>query len=395
MRFNFTKRSIDALPTPPRRVYHHDTHTRGLALAVNPSGRKSFVLYRWIHRRPERIALGLHPDLSIEQARGRAQELNASIAHGENPADRRRIARAEMTLGELFTLYLEKYARVHKKSWRQDEGQFNLHLAGWRARRLSSLRPADLAALHARVGRDHGRYTANRLAALLHKVFNLAIAWGWQAPNPAHGLKRFPERSRERFLSGNELRRFFRALALEPNPIMRDFFLLCLLTGARRGNVQAMRWEDIDGESCTWRIPETKPGGAHVVPLVREAVAVLRARRRSQEDCSAERSEFVFPGRGRSGHLQEPRPAWLALLKRAKLRDLRLHDLRRTLGSWQASTGASLPIIGKSLGHRTPSTTQIYARMDLEPVRISLERATRALLAAGHEHEISEESPES
>ncbi len=392
MRFNFTKRAIDALPTPPRRVYHYDTRTRGLALAVNPSSHKVFLLYRWIQRRPERITLGRYPDLSIERARGRAQELNASIARGENPADRRRIARAEMTLGELFTLYLEKYARVHKRSWRQDEGQFNLHLADWRARRLSSLLPADLAALHARVGRDHGHYTANRLLALLHTVFNLAITWGWQAPNPAHGLRRFPEVSRERFLSGSELRRFFRALALEPNPAMRDLFLLCLLTGARRGNVQAMRWEDIDGERHTWRIPETKPGGAHTVPLVGPAVAVLRARRRSQDECAAERSEFVFPGWGRSGHLEEPRAAWLALLKRAHLRDLRLHDLRRTLGSWQASTGSSLPIIGKTLGHRTPSTTQIYARLNLEPVRASLETATQALLeAGGAEIDLSEE----
>ena len=392
MRLNFTERFLDRLPTPPRRVYHFDRTVRGLGLAVTPTGRKTFLLYRWVDRRPERITLGLYPDVSLKQARARAQELNAAIGRGENPAERRRIARAEMTLGELFRLYLEKYARVHKKSWRQDEGQFNLHLAGWRARQLSSLRPADLAALHARIGRDRGRYAANRMIALLHKVFALAFAWGWQGPNPAHGLKRFREQSRERFLNGSELRRFFRALALEANPIMRDFFLLCLLTGARRGNVQAMRWRDIDGEQCTWKIPETKPGGPHVVPLVPEAVAVLQARRRSQDDCPAERSEFVFPGWGRSGHLEEPRAAWLALLRRAKLRDLRLHDLRRTLGSWQASTGSSLVVIGKALGHRTPSTTAIYARLDLTPVRISLETATRALLEAGGvEGELSKE----
>jgi integrase len=91
----------------------------------------------------------------------------------------------------------------------------------------------------------------------------------------------------------------------------------------------------------------------------------------------------VFPGRGKTGHLVEPKTAWARILKRAGLQNLRLHDLRRTLGSWQAATGASLPIIGKSLGHKSLAATQVYARLNLDPVRAAVNTATDAMLLAG------------
>ena len=79
----------------------------------------------------------------------------------------------------------------------------------------------------------------------------------------------------------------------------------------------------------------------------------------------------------------EPKKAWATLLKAAGIKNLRIHDLRRTLGSWQARTGASLPIIGKSLNHKTHQATAIYARLDLDPVRQSVNTATTAMMEAG------------
>jgi len=102
----------------------------------------------------------------------------------------------------------------------------------------------------------------------------------------------------------------------------------------------------------------------------------LRARQGSSS------SIWVFPGTGVTGHLVEPKKAWKRVLERAGISNLRIHDLRRTLGSWQAKTGASLVIVGKSLNHKSPSTTAIYARLDLDPVRESVERATGAMLVA-------------
>src|SRR4051812_559195 len=107
MKLNFIRKALDALRAPAGtpRVYHYDTAVRGLAFAVSPTGRKTFLLIRKINGRPERITIGRYPDLSIEQARGRASEMNAAIARGENPGDRRRTIRAEMSLQELFDAY--------------------------------------------------------------------------------------------------------------------------------------------------------------------------------------------------------------------------------------------------------------------------------------------------
>ncbi len=95
-------------------------------------------------------------------------------------------------------------------------------------------------------------------------------------------------------------------------------------------------------------------------------------------------SNFVFPGTGKSGHLVEPKKGWIRIKERAGIKDLRLHDLRRSLGSWQAITGSSLVIIGKTLAHKDQKTTAIYAQLDNDPVRESLQKATEAIFNAGN-----------
>ena len=195
-------------------------------------------------------------------------------------------------------------------------------------------------------------------------MFNRAKSdWDWRGDNPAAGVRPFKERKRERFLQG-ETSSFFESLAKELNETIRDYVLVSLLTGARRANVQEMRWKEISWSRATWSVPahQAKGGEALDIALSPVVVRILENRR------EASINEWVFPGRGRTGHLVEPKSAWKRILKRAGLHDLRLHDLRRTLGSWQAATGASLPIIGKTLGHKNLAATQIYARLNLDPV---------------------------
>src|SRR5439155_7000503 len=187
------------------------------------------------------------------------------------------------------------------------------------------------------------------------------------------------KRSRDRFLQSDELPRFLQALAAEPNDVVRDYVMLSLLTGARRDNVLSMRWKEVSLPRAEWRIPLTKDGTPQTIPLMAEAVIILERRKQA----AAVNGIFVFPGAGKTGHLVEPKGGWRRILSRAGIEDLRIHDLRRSLGSWQAKTGASLAIIGKSLNHKNTQTTAIYARLDLDPVRDAMERATNAMLAAG------------
>ncbi|HZR31200.1 MAG TPA: tyrosine-type recombinase/integrase [Terriglobales bacterium] len=378
-KFNFTRDRINTLPLPTngQRSYFYDTKVRGLAIAITPAGKKSFVLYRKIARRPERIQIGPYADLSIEQARHRAEELNAQIALGKNPGHERRNVREEMTLGELFETYLQDHARrLARKTWREDVRRFNLHFHSWRLRKISSIKQLEVVRLHTHISRASGPIAANRAVEMLRRVFNKGLQWGWKGENPAEAVERNPERSRARFLDGDELPAFFRAVADEPNETIRDYIFLSLLTGARRSNVQQMRWAEIDWQRALWKIAETKNNEPLVVPLMPAAMRILDARK-------ANNSQWVFPGTGRTGHLVSPKGAWKRILKRAAITDLRLHDLRRTLGSWQATMGSSLPIIGKSLGHKSLAATQIYARLNLDPVRASIGRATDAMLLAG------------
>ncbi|MFB3080545.1 MAG: tyrosine-type recombinase/integrase [Nitrosomonadaceae bacterium] len=381
-KINFTKKEIDALPAPDTgRTYYHDSKVQGLVIGVGRTGKKSFIFYRKIGGVPERIPLGKYPDLTIEQARGKASDINSDIASGLNPAEIKRGRKTELTFSELFSDYLERHAKGNKRTWKDDLSQYNKYLAKPLGnKKLSEVDRASVAIIHNNITRVGYPITENRVKALVSSIFGWAISAGLCKTNPALGIKLNKEHSRDRFIQGDELPKFFQALADEENDIMRDYFLLSLLTGARRANVLAMQWKDVNLKRGEWRIKETNNGTPQTVTLSSEALNILRNRIRNRKP--SEPTTFVFPGDGRSGHLIEPKKGWQRILERAGIDNLRIHDLRRTLGSWQAKTGASLSIIGKSLNHKNPSTTAIYARLDLDPVRKSVNTATSAMIAA-------------
>lgn len=375
-KFNFTKAEIDSLPIPERgkRDTYQDTKISGLQLRVSHTGVKTFSVFKRVKcGDPERVTLGQYPEMTIDQARRKAMEINLAISDGNNPAEIKREARAEMTFGELFHDYIELHSKLHKKTWEEDQEKFRNHLyKSIGSKKLSSIDRSDIVLIHSNITKNGSPYAANRVLALISSVFG----WAMWDKNPAIGVKRNKEKSRDRFIQGDELPRFFKALSEYPSDIIRDYVLISLLTGARRGNVLAMRWRDVSFDRREWRIEETKNGMPQVVVLSPEAMEVLQNRKLRSD------SEFVFPGTGKEGHLMEPKKGWKKILEMAGIDNLRIHDLRRTLGSWQAKTGASLAIIGKSLNHKNQSTTAIYARLDLDPVRDSVNTATSAMLTA-------------
>jgi integrase len=145
-----------------------------------------------------------------------------------------------------------------------------------------------------------------------------------------------------------------------------------------------MRWDELSQTATAqrqWIIPKPKNGEPHVVPLVPEAVAILKERRKRV----ASNSEWVFPSDSASGHVTDVKNGWTKLLKEAKITNLRVHDLRRTLGSWQASAGVSLTIIGGTLGHKSTAATQVYARLQQDnPVRQAMRLAVGGMMKAGN-----------
>ena len=375
--FNFTKKSLDALPWPEKgkRLYVYDTRVRGLEMMVTDQGTKSFKVYRKLNDKPVRVTLGKYPEMTIEQARNEAQKIITEMLKGKNPNEEKKKLRAETSLGEMFALYLERYSKHHKKTWQSDERDVPRFLGHLFQRKLSAITKQDIQAIHEKIGKENGLYQANRLLARVHIIYNKAIEWGWEGINPAHGIKKFKEKSRDRFLHPDELPRFFESLEAEQNDTIRDYIYISLFTGVRRSNVLAMRWNEIHFERREWLVPETKNGESLRVHLVESVIDILRIRLEKYG-----KKEWVFEGPGKTGHLMEPKAGWKRILDKAGIKDLRLHDLRRTLGSWQAATGANTYMIGHSLGHKSPQSTAVYARLNLDPVRDSVEKATQAML---------------
>ena len=381
---NFTKANLDklALPEQGNRAVYYDAKTEGLQIRVTSTGSKTFCVYRWLkgETKPERVTLGRYPSMTIEQARIEAARINSLVAKGINPNDDPRALKTETTLQELFDEFLKnrrnrRGAYLSEKTKRSYRYDFGLYLSKWGKRQLSKFKDTDFGRLHTEIGREHPT-TANRVIAMASSLFGYATERKlFKGANPAQGIKKFPENKRDRFIQSDELPAFFKAVAEEPNETIRDYILISLLTGARKSNVLEMKWSQLHFDRAEWKIPTTKNGEPQTVTLGVEAIEILRAR----ADCDP---IWVFPGNGATGHLVEPKKAWKKVLERAGLDNLRLHDLRRTLGSWQAKTGASLAIVGKSLNHKSVNTTAIYARLDLDPVRESVERATGAMLAA-------------
>jgi len=382
--FAFTTKRVEAetCPADKSRVYVRDARCSSLWLAITGNGTRTYFVYRRVNGKPVRVKIGEHPAMSVDAACTEATKLAGKIAGGIDPRAERRELRSGLTFHELFTDFIESWAKLRKKTWQDDEAQFERYLTPWKNWTLNEIQKHHIATLHAKIGRKSGPYAANRLRALLHTLFSWAIkSRGWKGGNPAAGIEKFAEKKRERFLQPAELPKFFAAVAAEPNEIIRDFVMVALYVGARRSNVQAMAWGQLDLDAAVWLIPDTKSGRSVMVPLCTPALEILKRRLATRGD-----GEYVFPGRSR-GHLQEPKAAWAKIIKRAGIQDLRIHDLRRTFGSFQAIGGSSLPIIGQSLGHTSTAATSIYARLHLDAVRQSIDNAVKAIVAAGEKQD--------
>jgi integrase len=369
---NFTKATLMGLPIPANgRPEFFDAKERGLSLYMTPTGNTSFMIRKRINGKDKEIVIGHFPDMTVELARKEAQRIKLQIELGGNPLEEKEKQTSEKTFGEAYQMYMDKYAKAEKRSWIRNKHVINRFLSSWIDRKFSSITRHEMQEIHSRIGQEKGKYMANRLLAYISAIYNKMISWGWEGRNPAIGIAKFKEQKRDRFILKDEFPRFMEALEMGPNRDMRDFFLACLYTGARKTNVLEMRWSDIDFSINEWHIRDTKNGDPVRVPLIGQALEILKGRLPLKES-----SPWVFPSKeSKSGYLQEPKTAWKRILEGAGLENLRIHGLRRTYGSYQATAGTSLTIIGKSLGHKSPQSTAIYARLSNDPVRVSMEAA--------------------
>jgi integrase len=369
---HLTDRLIKKLPAGGDDITLKDTLVRGFGIRVTVGGAKSFTLNyrRKVDGRQRRITIGSFPDWSTTVAREEAKRLKREIDGGGDPGGEQREARAAPTIADLAVRFISDYLPRKRPSTQRVYGQQIAAdiLPVFGKTKVAAVTHADVDRFHHAM-RDRPTH-ANRTLAVLSKMFSLAVKWQMRADNPCRGVERNAEAKRTRYLSGAELDRLTVALDELSDQGAANAVRLLLLTGARRGELLAAKWGDIDLDAGVWNKPgaTTKTKTSHSVPLSKPACRLLAKMR------AAAGSDWLFPALSGNGHRRHINAAWIRVRKAAKLPDVHLHDLRHTYATILASSGLSLPVIGKLLGHATPMMTQRYAHLTDDPLRQATER---------------------
>lgn len=347
-----------------------DDEIPGFGVRVWPNGKKTFVIRYRANGRRRYLTLGRYGVITLFQARELARERLFEVAKGKDPQDDRKRERTGKTFADLKRAYIERHAKPRKKSWLKDEQRLDKHvMPKWQSRPVRSIKREDAIDLHERIG-ETAPIMANRVIAMLSKMFSLASQWGYLDEgmiNPVASIEPFPEKSRDRFVTQDEMPKLLVAIESEENPYIRALIWLYLLTGLRKDELRTLKWSDIDLKRSEVRLADTKTGRPHYLPFPIHAIEILKSLPRQIDN------PFVFCGRKYGYPVHNVSKPWLRIRKAAEIEDVRLHDLRRTLGSWLAISGHSLPLIGRILNHTNASTTQVYARFSQDPLREALE----------------------
>jgi integrase len=376
MALKLTDVVVKRLPVPATgKTIVFDSEVSGFACCIYASGKRAFVLdYRTRSRRQRRITIGSFPDWGTAAARSEAAELKQTVDRGGDPLGDVKATRTAPTVNDLCDRFLAEYLPRKRPSTQytyrtQIEGEIRPALG---ALKVAEVTFADTDGFHRKLSKRGTPYRANRVLALLSRMFTVAIRWQWRSDNPCRGVERNQEHKRKRYLSADELARLTTALAEHPDRQAGNIIRLLLLTGARRGEVLAARWVDFDAGFDIWVKPgaTTKQKTEHRVPLSAPARQLLtELRQQVPRD-----TEWLFPSDDGS-HRRDVRDAWDRLRHSANLKTARVHDLRHTYASVLASAGHGLKIIGELLGHTQASTTDRYAHLFDDPLRQAAERA--------------------
>jgi len=392
-----TLRDAELRPGVSYQIF--DTEVIGFAVRVQSSGARTFTIdYRHAGRQ-RRMNIGRWPEWSVTAARERAKELRRAIDEGRDPLAVREDFREAPRVKDLIDRYIAEHLPKLAKNNAGDQVSMLRKMLepAWGNKLVTEITKSDVARFLDFVAEGRPRpckakpnnrarklqghkptpIRANRMGEVLRKMFTLAMEWEWRTDNPAHGFHRRIEQARERFLGPEELTRIAAVLDNAEDQRGAAIIRMCMLTGARVGEVRTARFEQFNLDYVIWSKPAatTKQRKMHRVPISQEVVTIVRQR----QMVVPHGNPWLFPGEAVSQPVREIRRFWACVQKEADLPDVRIHDLRHTFASLLVSGGASLEMIGRLLGHSQMQTTQRYAHLMDSPLRAGVDTVASIL----------------
>lgn len=389
-----TKSAIDAASPRDEDYFLWDSELKGFGIKIAKGGRKSYVCkYRTGNGRKaptRRMTIGAHGSpWTVDQARSEARKILGRAANGGDPAKEKQEEKKQITVAQLCDLYMENGVGMKKASTvATDRGRIERHIKPLLGRKkVRDVTRADVkrflqdmaggktsvdmkTGLRGRAIVTGGKGTATRTVGLLGGIFSYAFDCGLIELNPVHGVKRYADRRGQRYLSQQELAALGKALAdgeeRDLNPQALAILKLLVLTGARKGEIETLRWDAVDFDAGYLRLADSKTG-QKAFPLNAGALEILSKIPR------LDGSPYVFPAHRSERHYEGTPKVWRIIRSMAGLDDVRMHDLRHSFASIAVSGGASLPIIGALLGHADSATTQRYAHLHDDPLKAAAE----------------------
>jgi integrase len=364
-RKHFTARSINSWKPPSSgQVDYWDEDTPGFGLRLSAGGRRTWIVMYRLGRRKVRLTLGTFPEMPLVDAKQEARNAISRVQKGKDPAAEKRAERDAESFGQLAYAYLEKYAKVRKKSWKTDDEVLKRDvLPRWKHRPAKDITRRDVRDLLDVILKRGAPIMANRTFEILRRLFNWAITEDYLTSSPCTKLpKPSKERRRDRVLNDDEIRAVWKAIEVE-KPLVVGIFKLRLITAQRGGEVMSMAWGDVDEGEGWWTIPaeRAKNGLSHRVPLTDLASAVLDEVKRFGNG-----SPWVFPSQRRGRHLEQMVQAAYRIRDRSGV-DFVPHDLRRTAASCMTGMGISRLTVSKILNHAERGVTATYDRHSYDP----------------------------
>ena len=372
MKAKLTVRCVEGITPGASDIICWDTELANFACKVTPRGRRTYFLYyRTNDRVQRRPTIGVHGPMRPEAAREIARRWLADVAQGKDPSQSRTDSRTAPIVRDLCERYMAEYAVTRKKptSIRNDRQLIDSHLLpALGTKKVAAVTRTNVMDLHHKLRATP--YLANRVVALISKMFALAERWGMRADgtNPAKNIDRYKEEMRERYLTSDEVARLWRVLNSDAATATASTsavaaIKLLMLSGRRLNEVLSLQWAWVDLDAKLLRLPDTK-GGKLTVSLADAALSLLR----QLKDKSGQHL-YVIPGSIKGKPLVNLQKPWRALRAIAGLEDVRIHDLRHTFASIGAGMGMSLHMLGRLLGHTQASTTSRYAHLAQSPVQ--------------------------